>query len=84
MEIKYLKVNTLKPFIEKIVAVVKLTEGKTLHCYENQIEATKEDDDLATNVEWYKKELNYVKATKEEFDNFYIPVANLVNEYSKL
>ncbi len=81
METTYLKL--LNKYTKKTIAVVKVMEGKELHCYGNQIEFA-EDENIGETVKWHKEDLNYIDSTKAEFDTFFIEVVSEINKLSKV
>ena len=83
MKTTYLKLENQPPLRRKTIAVVKIMEGKELHCFENQIEF-EDDDNFEENVEFFKETLSYIDSTKEEFDTFFIEVVSEINKLSKV
>lgn len=85
MKTTYLKRMTEFPTAKKIQSVVKITDNKALHCYNNSIEVDGSDGDDTNEyfLDFYYN-LGYVTATKEEFDTMYIKAVGLVNELSKI
>lgn len=71
---KYLK----KEHAGKSLSVVKIADGKTLSVHTYSLETYDSD-----KHEMFKN-LGYNETTKQEFDEFYISVVNVINEISKL
>lgn len=73
--ITYLK----KVHQSKLIGCIKSTEKGSLTVYPNEILISTRRNKLG-----FYKQLKFVDATKQEFDNFYIDTVRNINEISKL